>query len=231
MIKCEDSRTYREIEDLLSKERLEPYLLISNNKYEVLELYNININLSQSLYSVLSYFEILLRNSCNNKLKKEVNSDWYFDNDLLSGNNAEKGEETIKKIQDAVENIKKRKREKGIANYIITNGDITANLNFGFWSNLFNANYEHKIWRPYLQHIFKDFNRKELCRQFEAVRVLRNRIFHYEPIIFDNRLEKRYNTIIGLITYIAKDNICSYIESFNDFKKVYEEYKKTRAVL
>ena len=66
--------------NLLSKNRLEKYLLFTNNDIsKSIELYDLNLKLSESLYTPLSYFEIFLRNTCNNKLKKEL-GDYWFDN-------------------------------------------------------------------------------------------------------------------------------------------------------
>lgn len=47
----------------ISNERFEPYLIHSNNdKQKALELYQLNIEVSQSFYAPLSVLEVTLRN-------------------------------------------------------------------------------------------------------------------------------------------------------------------------
>ena len=92
---------YDKLEIFLSKYRLEPYLLASgNDKNKAVELYNYNINLSKSLYPLLNYFEIILRNVCNNKLIEKFKNNWMFNSYILDGNNPEKGKWAIDKIEE-----------------------------------------------------------------------------------------------------------------------------------
>ena len=196
-----------------------------------IELYDWNITLCESLYSILSYFEVILRNICNNKLIEKFSKNWYLNIKLLQGNNPEKGEWAINKINETIKKIQKRKREKNININYLTNGDIISNLEFGFWSNLFCANYEHKIWRPCLIHIFHTYTRKDIYKKLDLIRDLRNRIFHYEPIIFDKQLLYKYNIINEILNNIVEGDINIHINKNNIFLENYDLYKKTWAVL
>ena len=170
------------MENFLTENRLKKYLLFTNNNIKrSLELYDLNVKVSESFYALLCYFEVFLRNFCNEKLIKEIGENW-FDNKILKGNNKNKSQKTIEEIEKTKSKIIKYKQEKKIINYIPTNADIVSNLEFGFWSNLFCANYENTIWAPYLKQIFVGFTRKELFKIINNIRKLRNRIFHYEPI-------------------------------------------------
>lgn len=221
---------YDQLEKYLSRERLEPYLLKCNKNIELaIKTYGVNIEISKSLYPLLDYFEIILRNKCNDKLKKELGDNWFYNNELLSGNNPEKGEKTISEIKKAINKVTKTKEIKRIHNYAITNGDVVSNLEFGFWNNLFSSNYEFKIWLPYLRHLFPNKNRKDLHREIELIRELRNRIFHYEPIIFDNKLKEKYKLIVDFITYITVDNFYdNYVKQLDSFEN---ELKKLGGLL
>lgn len=61
----------------------------------------------------------------------------------------------------------------------------------------------------------------------DSIRELRNRIFHYEPIIFDKELKDKYDNIISIICFISNQEICSHIEKSCDFNIVYEELKNS----
>lgn len=218
--------------NLLSKNRLEKYLLFTNNDInKSIELYNLNLKLSESLYTPLSYFEIFLRNTCNDKLKKEL-GDYWFDNEkvMISGNKI-KDSKVLDKINKAKNEVIQNKKRLKINNYIPTNSDIVSNLPFGFWTYLLYKNYELKIWNPYLKLAFNDFDRKELYKNVDTTRELRNRIFHYEPIIFDRKLEEKYNNIISTIYLLSNQEICDYIEKFSNFRILYEEIKKSGDLL
>ena len=81
---------------------------------------------------------------------KEINEN-QFDSKILKGNNENKSQKTIEKIEKTKSKIIKYKEEKKIFNYIPTNTDIVSNLEFGFLSNLFCVNYKNTIWAPYLK--------------------------------------------------------------------------------
>ena len=219
------------MENFLTENRLKKYLLFTNNNIKrSLELYDLNVKVSESFYTLLCYFEVFLRNFCNEKLIKEIGENW-FDNKFLKGNNKNKSQKTIEEIEKTKSKIIKYKQEKKIINYIPTNADIVSNLEFGFWSNLFCANYENTIWAPYLKQIFVGFTRKELFKIINNIRKLRNRIFHYEPIIFDKTLLEKYNDIVSIICFISNQEICNCIESRSNFKELYKILKNSGAPL
>ena len=104
---------YEKLKDYLSEERLKTYLDFTNNdKEKAIELYDWNIILCESLYSLLSYFEVILRNICNNKLIEKFSENWYLNIKLLQGNNPEKGEWAINKINETIKKYEKEKERK-----------------------------------------------------------------------------------------------------------------------
>ncbi|HSQ97695.1 MAG TPA: Abi family protein [Rickettsiales bacterium] len=219
---------YEELERNITDERLKTYLdFVNNDKVKAIELYEWNTKISESLYIPLSYFEVVLRNVCNEKLKKELGKNWYLNAKILSGNNAEKGQWALDRIEEAKSKIQKRKLLKKILDQEITLGDIVSNLEFSFWSNLFCANYEFKIWLPYLRPLFHNKNRKDLFKKIDSIRELRNRIFHYEPILFNNNPEEKYNLIIDLLCTISSQDICNHVRSISNFEKIFQEYKNS----
>ncbi len=212
-------KMYEKLETYLSRERLNKYLeLADGNKEKAIKLYELNIIFSHSFYVILQFIEIGLRNKINKSLIKCFGDEWYLNNELLFGENKEKGISTIEKINKTIEKIKERKIEKKKES-IITNGDIVSWLDFGFWTNIFCGNYANTIWSQCLKYEFKEFKRKELHSKLNKIRILRNRIFHYEPIINSQSINMKDN--INLLFYFVEYLYCDiskYIYNLSDFK-------------
>jgi hypothetical protein len=222
---------YNKLVKYLAEKRLQTYLHNSNyNKEKAVELYEWNNKISKSLYTPLSYIEIILRNVCSKKFEKELGDQWYKNTKMLNGDNPEKGQWAKGKIEETERKILKHKAQKGINNYKITSDDIVSNLEFGFWTNLFVSNYGDTIWRPYLQFIFKNTQRKDLLKFLDSIKDLRNRIFHFESIIFDKELEQKHGKIIEMIRSMTDGDVHSHVQLVDDFSSLYEECKKTRAL-
>ena len=208
----------------IKQKRLDKYLLFTNNNInKAIELYNFNLSISKSLYIPLSYFEIFLRNTCNDKLKKELGDYWFDNKKIMYGNNQKEDKRAINKINMVREEIILEKKDKV---YIPTNSDIISNLQLGFWTNLFCSNYEFKLWNPYLRHLFGNLKRNKLHNLLTTIRKLRNRAFHYEPIIFDNELEQKYDNIINLIDIMSNKNITLNIERLSYFRTLYNKLRQ-----
>ena len=111
---------YLQIERNLSKDRLDNYGKMDNaDKETIFARYLWNIAVSQSLYQLLHFFEILLRNKINNAFiafAKRV--DWY--------NEISFDKYTEDMLNKAMEKLDERK-----INY--DNGHLVAELNLGFW--------------------------------------------------------------------------------------------------
>ena len=71
-------------------------------------------------------------------------------------------------------------------------GRIVAELRFGFWTALLSAPYHNSFWMPgratLLRTAFRHMPpsqrlRKDIHTRFNDLRLLRNRVFHYESIL------------------------------------------------
>ena len=94
-------------------------------------------------------------------------------------------------------------------------GKIVARLSFGFWVSLTGrserrnsgtkANYETTLWRPVLRNAFPHRQRL-VCRQVHgpliALRLLRNRIAHHEPVI-KRDLSEDHDLILELAGWMS----------------------------
>ncbi len=115
-------------------------------------------------------------------------------------------------IDDVILNLLKNSK-------IINSCNITSNLTFGFWVNLFNSDYDTTLWRQSLYKIFEDSkkepNRSFIRERLEKFRNLRNRISHCEPIV-QFPLEKYYYQLIEFVSWIDKD-LSSWLEKEIEF--------------
>jgi hypothetical protein len=68
-------------------------------------------------------------------------------------------------------------------------GKVVAELTFGFWSNLAARGYHWSLWQPCLHRAFPAARlaRPLIHTRLEAIRTLRNRIAHHEPVLTARR--------------------------------------------
>jgi len=179
----------------ISPERFEPYKRrYPNNLNKSFILYQSNLEISQAFYSSLSILEVSLRNSIHEKFKNHYGkTDWY--NELPT--------ELKQQVLEVEKRLIKSRKE-------VTTDRIIAELNFGFWTTLFNRNNAKFLWKPLLKsfpNIPNDFRKRtKVSASLNRIRTFRNRIYHYEPIIWDIQqiIEKR-KEIFEILNWIEPD--------------------------
>lgn len=195
---------YSKIQGGLSSERLEAYAVrssgASSEAVVTLARYLLNMALCESLYSPLQLCEIALRNAIHHHLSSLMSrEDWYDDPRFQLTPWA--ATETAKaKIQ-----ITKSKKA-------VTAGRVVAELNFGFWTSLFEDHYEKQT--PFLPSAFKAVfphmpkslhKRKDRKADLEKIRILRNRVFHHERIVHWKDLDDQHELILDVISWISPE--------------------------
>lgn len=203
---------YLNIEKNLSKDRLDNYGKMDNADREtVVARYLWNIAISQSLYQLLHFFEILLRNKINNAFIASVGQvDWY--------NKVSFDKYTEDMINNAMEKLNERKIS-------YDNGHLVAELNLGFWTSLFNKynsqySFQGKICKSTFSNCPPDERKtKKVYKDLEKIRLLRNRVSHYERIIHWKDLPEQHDLILKLIRYMDKE-FCKRIIPLDTFNEV-----------
>ena len=202
---------YLQIERNLSKERLDNYGKMDNaDKETIFARYLWNIAVSQSLYQLLHFFEILLRNKINDALVIAAKQpDWYnvifFD------------KYTEKMLNDAKQKLDSRKIP-------YDDGHIIAELNLGFWTSLFhkhNSQYSFQgivCKKTFLNCPPGERKYKTIYDRLDKIRFLRNRVSHYERIIHWSDLRDQHDLILLLIKYMDNEfyNRLIPFDTFND---------------
>lgn len=181
----------------VTEERLTNYLPASKGDLAVaLMLYMANTRLCAAFYGPLQGLEVAVRNSVNSEMKRRYGNDWLTDRSapLQPAQNAQ--------IQEASAKLKEvGKAPDG-------NGDLVAELSFGFWVGLLGPKYENSLWRSTLRLAFpnrpKGYERKEIQKALNAVRRLRNRVAHHERILQRNLLDD-HQLILDAASWICPE--------------------------
>lgn len=190
----------KSLEQLFSIKRLDSYDREGNPSVDAKILrYNFNIELSRAFYPALHILEVSIRNNLHLAFADYLNDpNWlmnYSNHSLI--HNRER-----KKIEDALKELSKKKKP-------IEEGRIIAELNFGFWVNLFDRPYTDVHLKTgkdqFPNATAPQRNIAKLRTDLNQIRFLRNRIFHYEPIWHWNNLEELFLDIKQIINYMKKE--------------------------
>jgi len=200
-----------DLEKLLSEKRLATYYnMFPNDKKRAIEYYRLNLQVSESLYPLLSNLEVILRNSIHNSFTVHFRSeDWFL-------------QLTQPELSDQVAVAK---RKITAAHNYLTSDKVVAELTFGFWTALFNKQYAKDFWKP-LMYAFPLLapghkHRDKISYKLNQVRKFRNRIFHYEPICNDVvALTTNHSYILEIINWINTD-IVKWTKQIDRFDNLY----------
>lgn len=175
---------YAVFERIMSQSRMSRYMIAcSNDSRKAMTLYRLNLKLSQELFTIISCFEIALRNCVDNHytrihgnewLKESVETNGIFDNSRCLG--------TAKIIRRAL-----RKLDSDYSH-----SKLIAEMDFGFWRYLFSQPQFYAGGQSLLR-IFPakptststvQYNHRYVFNELERINKIRNRIAHHEPVCF-----------------------------------------------
>ena len=99
---------------------------------------------------------------------------------------------------ESLEGLQKAKSKLIFYRRPLTPGRVISELSFGFWTALCSRPYSQSLWIPYLHRAFptRDWDTGLLFARLEAIRKLRNRVAHHEPILNRN-LDQDYTRHYG----------------------------------
>ena len=175
---------YSDFEKVITHARLGRYFnACGGDTRKTMTLYRKNMKLSQELFTVISCFEIALRNVTDRHYTTIYGSDW-LKNAASSGGifDNNKCRLTQTNINDAIRSL----------NRSYTHFKLIAELGFGFWRFMF-ANNQFIAAGSSLLQVFPlkirstpsiQYNHNFILNQLAEINELRNRIAHHEPICF-----------------------------------------------
>lgn len=242
----EIQQKYSELEKLLSIDRIQVYLNLSNNnKIVAYRLYKLNSELSTVLYEILGHLEVLLRNAIvrewNEYLKYSIPEhipSWPVECtsiDIQARRFLINLTYHNRDIVTAREKFQRYIVKKGTPLRVITNGDLISNLNFGFWYNClrdpFSTINQTKIYRIFPNAPVNPNLKKGIAQiriKVDQSYQLRNRIAHHEPIINSNTLLLDFHASMELIKFLEKDYRDCFLEGRAEkFIKLYRKISIT----
>lgn len=73
---------YDDFEKIMSSQRMRRYLTACNgNTLEAMTLYRYNLQISQEMFTIVSCFEVALRNAIDRKLTENLGKEWLRDSE------------------------------------------------------------------------------------------------------------------------------------------------------
>lgn len=204
---------YQKFQQIMSPQRLQRYITACNgNTRKAMTLYRRNLQLSQELFTIISCFEVALRNAINNHYLQQYGANWLFNAAQPGGMfDSYRTRVTRNKINDAIIQLS--------PNY--THPKLVASLGFGFWRYMFSTNQFRLAGQSLLQ-IFpnrpqstpqRQYNANYIFRELAKINNIRNRIAHHEPICFrlgqpiidTGYVQTHYGIIIRLFQWMDID--------------------------
>lgn len=147
---------YSEFEELFSAKRMQKYLAACNNDTRrAMTLYRYNLRLSQEMFTIISCFEVVLRNRIDKEMVSQRGNDWlrednYSHSKLLS------------------------EMEFGVWKYMFSNAAyaLMGQRLLRIFPNKPTFSRQHRYDNTYV------------FQELDYINKLRNRIAHHEPICF-----------------------------------------------
>lgn len=208
---------YNDFERALSKPRIGRFLIAAKqDKNKALILYRQNIELSKTLFGLLSIFEVTIRNYIDKHYREKFADNEWLKNQCGQGGMfshpsfIKYGFEPRTKILTTIAKLGSK----------YTHGRLVAELSFGFWNYMF-APIQFLVGGQSLHKIYekrpKGTNQKQIFNELDEIRSLRNRIAHHEPLIFNSKdqistgqTKKTYGIILKHTEWLGFDPLKLY---------------------
>ena len=175
-----------DFEKIVSSKRMSRYLAACNgDTRKAMTLYRYNLRLSQEAFTIVSCFEIALRNAIDSLLVPVFGPEWLKDS-VLPG-----GIFCGNQFKDTQRIIEKAYR-KLMANGLYSHSKLLAEMEFGVWKYMFSQK-QFRATGSILLRIFPSkprssaqmqYNHSYIFNELDKVNTLRNRIAHHEPVCF-----------------------------------------------
>ena len=177
---------FRQFENIMSPKRMRRYVnACLGDTRKAMHLYRLNLQLSQEMFTVISCYEVALRNAIDGIMTFHFGSDWLRDAILPGGIFYDP------KFSGTTRIMKKAYAEL-VAKNKYSNSKMLSAMEFGVWKYMFSAT-EYKATGRKLLSIFPNkpkssaamqYNNLYIFNELDAINRLRNRIAHHEPVCF-----------------------------------------------
>lgn len=171
-----------------------------NVQENAVKLYAWNAQVSASLLAPLHICEVVIRNAVAEALEAVYGSRWPWSQGFIQSLPSPRVQ------YDPTRDLQKARRNQP------TTGKVIPELKFVFWQKLFTRRFDQRIWDRHIHRVFPNLPKNKTVREcsaliyheLDAIRLLRNRIAHHEPI-FSRDLAKDLDRIAALIMHRCYD--------------------------
>lgn len=170
----------------MSQKRMKRYVTACNgDTRKAMTLYRYNLQISQEMFTIISCFEVALRNAIDNCLKNTFGPSWLKDS--ISPNGFLTNKNTIKTYEIITHAYNKLVRDG-----IYSHDKLLSGLEFGIWKYMYSP-VQFRATKQVLLQIFPNklrstpelhINQTYIFNELDKINTLRNRIAHHEPICF-----------------------------------------------
>lgn len=204
---------YQEFERIVSQKRLKRYVhACGGNTRKAMTLYRYNVELAQTVFAIIGFFEVALRNAINEKLVMSFGNEWLKDSCLPGGIfNIPNAHKTCVIINNAYQRL--------LRDNLYSHTKLLAEMEFGIWKYMFSPVQYRQTGRCLLA-IFPNkprssaqaqYNSSYMFNELDKINTLRNRIAHHEPICFPAQgaiihtgyIRNEYNKMLTLLDWMG----------------------------
>ena len=181
-----------------------------------MQLYGWNARISAAFMLPAHFAEVTTRNAADDVLTAVYGPDWPWDTSFTGS--LPSPQRGYRPREDLVLT---RGRQQ-------TTGKVIAELKFAFWQSLFTARHDNRLWAPHIASIFPYATampaaslRSRVYIDLDAIRLLRNRIAHHEPVITRNLLDD-LNRLIDLVE-LRSQSTATWVRALEDVTQTIAE--------
>ena len=177
---------YVNFERFFSQKRVSRYVqACGSDTRKAMTLYRYNLRLAQELFTIISCFEVSLRNAIDEKLVPILGSEWLKDSVMPGGIFTTP---KLKKTYNTIIYSYNKLDSQGEYSH----SKLIASMDFGMWKYMFSP-LQYQLTPQSLLGIFPykmrstpscHINHTYFFNELDKVNTLRNRIAHHEPVCF-----------------------------------------------
>ena len=189
---------YKDFEQIISGERMSRYVqACGGDTRKAMTLYRYNVELSLSVFAIIGYFEVALRNAIDKQLTVNLGSEWLKDSVMANGI-------FTNPILAKTQSIILYAYNKLQRNTAYSHTKLLAEMEFGIWKYMFSP-LQYRITGRKLLQVFPcrprssaqaQYNPSYIFNELDKINTLRNRIAHHEPICFPTQRDEIYTDYI-----------------------------------
>ena len=203
---------YNEFERIMSAKRMKRFVeACGGDTRKATTLYRFNVELAQTMFGIIGYFEVALRNAINDILTERLGDEW-LKNAVMPGG--------IFAVPDThkTQGIIYHAYKKLSTDNSYSHTKLLAEMEFGVWKYMFSP-VQFRRTEKVLMRIFPNktkttrehtYDRAYVFNELDKINTLRNRIAHHEPICFPSQQSIIYTGYI-LTEYRKILTLCEWM--------------------